>query len=378
MNFLGIHLTLLIGPTVPLPAPTLLMEALDSVEVSIGGERGGFQLSFQVGRSGSGDLRDLALIASPLLQPWSRVVLIATFNATPRVLMDGFITQRDFAPSDEPGQSRLTLVGEDVGVMMDLAEQSAQHPALDDGLIALKLIGTYARLGLTPMVIPPLLSDPPSPADRVPVQTDTDLKYLQDLARRHGYVFYIVPGPVPLTNTAYWGPPVRAGLPQHAITVNMGAENNASSFTVRSDGLVPTQVTGQAQDRMTNQMLPVRAAASLQPPLAVLPAWRVNQPNVRTTQFRGGGLDASQAYARAQGQVEGSLDAVVASGQLDALRYGDLLQPHGLVGVRGAGYLHDGLWYVKNVTHQIRKDNYSQSFTLTREGWGSTVPVVRP
>ena len=378
MDFFGIHLTLMIGPTVPLPAPLPVMEALDGVEVFTGGERGGFQLSFQVGRSGSADLLDPALVASPLLQTWSRVVLIVTFNATPRVLMDGFITQREYSPSEQPGQSRLTLTGEDVSLMMDLAEQSTQHVALDDGLIVLKLIASYARYGLVPRVVPPPLIDPPLPIDRVPVQLDTDLKHLQQLASYHGYLFYIEPGPVPGVNTAYWGPPVRAGLPQSAITVNMGPHSNVSDFSVRSDGLAPTQLTGQVQDRLTNAVVPLRTLASLRPPLAALPAWLVNQPNVRTEQFRGTGIDAMQAYAFAQGRLESSMDVVVATGELDALRYGDLLQPRGLVGVRGAGYLHDGLWYVKDVTHRIRKDNYAQAFTLTREGWGSTVPVVRP
>jgi hypothetical protein len=378
MDFLGIHLTLLIGPSVPLPAPALLMEALDNVEVSTGGERSGFQISFQAGRSGPADLIDYSLLASPLLQTWNRVILIVTFNATPRVLMDGFVTQREFSPSDEPGQTRVTLTGEDVSVKMDLAEQSTLHPALDDSLVALKLIAEYASLGLTPMVIPPTVIDPPLPIDRVPAQTHSDLGHLQRLATRNGYVFYVVPGPVPMVNTAYWGPPVRAGVPQGAITVNMGPNTNVSGFSVHSDGLGPVQVSGQVQDRLTNQTTPVNLFASLRPPLAALPAWLFNQPNVRTRQFRDSGVDTMQAYGRAQAEVEDSMDAVVANGNLDALRYGDLLQPRGLVGVRGAGYLHDGLWYVKNVTHRIRKENYTQSFTLTREGWGSTVPVVMP
>jgi hypothetical protein len=378
MDFLGIHLTLLIGPTVPLPAPLPLMEALESVEVSSGGERSGFQITFQIGRSGLADLLDYSLLASPQLQTWNRVIVIVTFNATPRVLMDGFVTQREFTPSDQPGQSRLTLTGEDVSVKMDLAEQSAQHAALDDGLIVLKLIASYAQYGLIPMVTPPLLVDPPLPIDRVPVQVRTDLRHLQHLAERHGYVFYITPGPAPMTNTAYWGPPVRVGLPQSAITVNMGPNTNVTGFSVHSDGLAPTMLTGKVQDRLTNQALPVQTFASLRPPLAAFPAWLFDQPNVRTEQFRESGVDTMQAFARAQGRVEDSMDVVVANGQLDALRYGDLLQPRGLVGVRGAGYLHDGLWYVKNVAHRIRKENYSQDFTLTREGWGSTVPVVRP
>ena len=59
MSLLGIHLTLLIGPMVPLPAPPTLVEALQSVEVTQSDEgRSGFQLSFAVGRSGPLDLFD--------------------------------------------------------------------------------------------------------------------------------------------------------------------------------------------------------------------------------------------------------------------------------------------------------------------------------
>jgi len=37
-----------------------------------------------------------------------------------------------------------------------------------------------------------------------------------------------------------------------------------------------------------------------------------------------------------------------------------------------------GLYYVKKVTHTIKAGQYKQKFTLTREGTGSTVPVVVP
>jgi hypothetical protein len=50
----------------------------------------------------------------------------------------------------------------------------------------------------------------------------------------------------------------------------------------------------------------------------------------------------------------------------------------GLVGVRGAGLMHDGLYYVSQVTHRITPDSYKQQFTLTREGFGTTVPEVLP
>jgi hypothetical protein len=376
---LGTHLTLLIGPTVAVPAPPPLMEALKQAEVTHNDEgQSGFQITFQVGRSGPADLLDFALLANPLLKPFNRVILIATFNAIPRELMDGIITHQQLAPSNEPGQSTLTVTGEDVSVMMDLEEKSVEHPAQDETIIALKLIASYAQYGLIPMVLPPLMIDPPIPIERIPVQQATDLQYLRQIAQRHAYVFYITPGPAPFTNTAYWGPPVRLGLPQRALSVGLGGETNVDSIHFRNNALGPTTVSGQVQDRLTNQEMPVRTFASLRPPLAAFPAWLVNQPNVRQTQFRQSGLNLMQAMSQAQATTDASVDAVTAEGELDALRYGDLLQARGLVGLRGVGYSYDGLWYVKRVRHLVQKEKYTQSFTLTREGWGSTTPAVIP
>jgi hypothetical protein len=375
---LGIHLTLLVGPTIAVPAPPPLSEALQSVEVNHSDEeRSGFQITFQVGR-GPVALNDYLLLQNPLLKVFNRVILVVTLNATPRVLIDGFITHKELSPGTEPGTSTLTVTGEDVSLKLDKEEKSAEHPAQDETVIANKIILSYAQYGLIPLVIPPLSIDPPIPIERVPVQQDTDLDYLVELARRHAYVFYILPGPVPFTNTAYWGPPVRVGLPQRALSVNLGGETNVNSINIRYNALTPTIVSGQVQDRTTNRSFPVQTFASLRVPLALRPAWLTERSNVRSRQFRQTGLNVTQALARAQAETDASVDAVVAEGELDALRYGDLLHPRGLVGVRGAGFSYDGLWYVKRVTHSIRKEEYKQSFTLAREGEGSTTPVVRP
>jgi len=382
MNALGIHLTMMVGPNVPIPAPPLLSEALESVEVTHTDEgRSGFQITFRVGRTNEAtDLLDYRLLSLPLLKPFNRVVLIVTAGVVPKVLMDGIITHQQLSPSNDPGGSKLIVTGEDVSVMMDLEEKSAEHPAQDETVIALKIIASYARYGLIPMVIPPAMVDPPLPIERVPVQQETDLQYLTTMAQRHGYVFYIKPGPLPLTNTAYWGPPVRVGLPQKALSINMGPQTNVTSLDFQYDGLAPTLVAGRVQDRLTNTSVPVQTFASLRlPPLVSQPALPFNYPNLRTTQLRHSGLNVMQAYARAQSITDASTDKVVtATGEVDALRYGDILWPRELVGVRGAGYQYDGFYYVKSVTHKIKPGEYKQNFTLTREGTGALTPVVRP
>lgn len=379
MSLSNLQLTLLLGPTIAIPAPPLVTESLQNVEVTHSDEgRSGFQLTFQAGRSGALDLIDYPLLSLPLLRPFNRVILIITINATPQVLMDGIITHQELSPGAEPGQATLTVTGEDVSVMMDLEEKSAEHPAQDETIIANKIILSYAQYGLIPLVIPPPVIDLPIPIERVPVQQGTDLAYLNEMAERHAYVFYVAPGPAPFTNIAYWGPPKRLDLPQRALSVNLGPETNVTTISFRNNAFDQAMVGGQVQDRVTNQTMPVKTFASLRPPLASQPSWLVNQPNVRSRQLRSSGLNTMQAFARAQAMTDASTDVITADGELDALRYNGILQARGIVGVRGVGYSYDGFWYVKRVTHQIRKGEYKQRFTLAREGLGSTSPVVVP
>jgi len=377
----GIRLTLLLGRAVPAPAPLELVQALDSLEV-IHGERApsGLQMIFRTGRGGARGRLDFPLAASPLLRPWSRVIAVVSFGLAPQVLFDGFLTHHQLAPSESPGGSRLTVTGEDVSVMMDLEERSEEHPAQDETAIAFKLIGRYAQHGLRPEVIPPLALDPPIPVERVPVQQGTDREYLLQIAERHGHVFYVTPGPLPGASVAYWGPPVRTGVPQSALTVNQGSLTNVASLDFEYDALAPSLVAGRVQDRTSNQATAIRTATSFRvPPLAREPALTANAPSVRSTQLRASGLNAVQAQGRAQATTDASTDrVVVARGELDTLRYGGVLRARGLVGVRGAGLTYDGLYRVGSVTHRIRSGAYTQSFTLAREGVGTLTPAVSP
>jgi hypothetical protein len=380
MISLGVRLTLLIGPTVAVPAPLPYTEALQSVQVTHSDAgRSGFQLTFQAGRPGLASVADYPLLSLPLLRVFNRVILIVTIDAFAFVLMDGIITNQQLSPGGEGGPDTLTVTGEDVSVMMDLEEKNIDHPAQPEMIIANKIIVTYPQYGLIPLVIPPLAMDIPLPIERIPSQRATDLAYLNEMAGRFGYVFYISPGPAPFTNTAYWGPPARLGIPQPALSVNLGPQSNVTSINFQNNALAPTLVSGQVQDRQTNLTVPVQTFVSTRPPIVSQPSVLVNQPNVRTTRFEGSGLNIAQSYARAQAQTDASTDdTVTVNGELDAVRYKWVLQARSLVGLRGAGYTHDGFYYVKSVTHNISRGDYKQSFTLTREGVGAISPFVVP
>jgi hypothetical protein len=264
--------------------------------------------------------------------------------------------------------------------MMDLKKKRTSYIAMSEPLIALMIILSYAQYGLLPMIIPPAALDQPLPIERTPVQQATDLEHLKSIGERFGHVFYIDPGPVPGVSTAYWGPPKRLGLPQSALTVGAGGESNVESISFSYNGLAPAIVDDVIQDPLLGDV-PVKTFASMRlPPLAAMPALPFQLPNVRTQLLeKNSGLDFVEAYGRAQGVTDKSVDAVLtAQGELDALRYGGVLKPRGLVGVRGAGFTHDGLYYVKSVSHTISKGQYKQRFSLAREGTGAITPVVVP
>jgi hypothetical protein len=108
-------------------------------------------------------------------------------------------------------------------------------------------------------------------------------------------------------------------------------------------------------------------------PLASQQAILANQPFVRKTRLSYEGSSPIEALAQAQSTTNSSSEATVTgTGTLDALRYGAILTAPGVVGVRGVGEDYDGNYWVKNVKHQISLGEYKQSFTLTREGTGTT------
>jgi len=375
----GVTVQLWLGRVAAWPAPASIVQQIQSIEVSQNDTgRSGFQIIFSATRS-DGVSSDYELLDSFYLLPFNRVVIVVTVGGSSTVLMDGVITNRQLIPGDGPGGTVFAVTGEDITCLMDMTELSVEYPAMSAELQAAFILLRNIYLGLIPIVIPTLFPDEPLPVDRTPLQQGTDLRHLQMLANRAGYLFYVAPGPVPLTNYAYWGPPIRIGPPAPAIDVDMGAQTTATNVKFSYDALAPTFVVGLYQDlKIPFFMLPIVTFASLHlPPLAALPALYASLPNIRTTILDVSGLDIISAWMKAQSITDRSTDNVLlATGDIDTIRYGAVLTARGLVGVRGAGWQHDGVYYVKQVVHKLNRRQYTQSFQLVREGYGSTVPAV--
>lgn len=370
----GIHLTLLIGPGVPVPVPRDVLEALTSVKVTTStAGPSGFELTFNL--SNRSPLHTLFLVAGGALPPIMRVIVIVTMHGQTEVLIDGVMTKHQVTPQGEGGMATLTVTGEDLTKIMDFFEVDGfPFPAMGSFVSVAAIIGKYAGFGLIPIVVPPFLNDVEPPLERISIQRGTDLNYLCLLANAVGHVFYLEAGPVPGTSKAYWGPEVKVGVPQPALNLDMDSHRNVESlnFSFNSQEHVQTVVHVTVPLLKTPLPIPVPEISVLNPPLGLIPV-----PASRTVKLPDASkLTPTKALLRALTRVSKSADQITARGSLDVVRYGRLLKARRLVGVRGAGYAFDGLYYVQSVTHHLKRGEYKQDFELSRNGLVSTLPKV--
>jgi len=371
----GVNMQLYIGPLVPIPAPRVVIEALTDVSVTVNDVgQSGFRLSFTL--STQSPLHTLFLLTGGSSISILRVVIVVILNGTPNVIMDGVVTNHQIQPAKDPGHATLTITGEDLSVLMDKIDFSGfPFPAMPaEGRVAL-LILKYSVLGIVPLVIPSILIDVPIPVDRIPYQQGTDLSYIKELAEQVGYVFYIDPGPVPGMNIAYWGPQIKVGIPQPALNINMDAHTNVESLSFTFNNNLNAIPTVYHYEELTKTIItvPIPPVTPLNPPLGLIPPIPTRLAPVSYDLAKRSLL---QGIMIGLGKASQWAEAVTGTGELNVLRYGRILKARQLVGVRGAGTAYDGLYYVKSVTHNIKRGEYKQSFELSRNGLISTVPRV--
>jgi len=361
----GIRLQLLIGDTIPAPASYEVVKALEDLEVrNETYERDTFKITFTLGRNNLVD--DFGLLRSGVLEAERRLIVVVLFGVRSEILIDGIITRHQTSVSNEPGQSRLVVFGESIFMKLDLIDRNNIYPNEKDSKIVEKILtrreyrSYRLKLELTET------DETPQDTERIPSQQQNDLQYIQSLAKRNNFVFYIEPTTVG-SNTAYWGAENRKGKPQPPLSMNMGSATNLESFTAGYNALAGVTPKITINDRDTCQPISISYSAPSPSTLAKNAA-----PTLRETISRDSAkLNPKQARLRALTMAREGANAADANGILDAAVYGQILRARRLVCVRGAGRTNNETYYIKQVTHKIRRGEYKQHFSLIREGRGA-------
>jgi len=378
----NIHLQLLMGMVDTQPVPAELIDALRSVQITENDtNQSGFQISFAAGKE---SLIQRELLPGGFFDAPRRVIVVVTANGSPEVLIDGVITRHELAASSEPGATTLTITGLDLSQLMDLIDFSGfPWPAMPPSARVAGMVAKYAMFGIIPKVLPSVLVAVPNPLETIPSQRGTDLAYIRRLASQVGYVFYIDPGPVAGMSFAYWGPQVKVGEVQPALTVNMDAHSNVESLNLGFDGIRKTLFTFYIREDTSGVSIPIPVPdiTPLNPPLGARPPIPLSYTNLGNAAPQGqddssAKFTALAAASRGLARAAQRADVISGSGSLDVTRYGRVLRARKLVAVRGAGSNYDGHYYVKSVSSTLRPGEFKQRFQLTRNAFGSLTSEV--
>jgi hypothetical protein len=379
----SIQLMLLIGPGMPVPASARLMGALRGVEVT---QRDTAPSAFQLTFSTEVEPGGAFLISDdPFLQPFMRVFVGVLVDGMPTGLIDGFITHQQHLPANDARGSTFVVTGQDVSVKLDLVLDNQEYPAMCDDEIVPLILEPWDLLGIIPLIVPgPTMV----PVDHVPQQAETDRAMLARLAARNGYVFFIRAGVAPFLNIAYWGPPPRFEPPTAVLDVAVGSASTVDGLQAAYDALAPVTYFGEVLDTLMSPATPVPVLTTMStrlPPLALVPALSPLGLLTLTNRhelWSGDEFDPIVANLRAQAMTDLSSDkAVTVTCEVAVPRLGQIVTAPGVVGVRGAGLAYDGLYYLSSATHSIALTsgqgwNYTQHLEMSREGVGSTTPLV--
>lgn len=367
------------GPGVTVPAPPVVLDAIQQVSVTLDDAgKSGFQIALSLDRPrGSGDV-DYPVLSGYSLRIGNRVQITAKLGSEEHPLMDGIVTNHQTAPSTEPASSTLTVSGEDVTIMLDQIEVQLQLPGTPQFARVNLMLAPLAAFGVVPTVIPPPTDLPPLVTDNPPNIDGTFLSAINKIAQDANYMFAWRPGFRRGQSSAYFGPKVHVGRPQRALTFGMGSESNVNNISFTDDGTKAKMVYGFVQEANSN--VPSIPVVSLPYPLFLeaVPATVGYLPLLGLQKLPNDtGGNVAKSYMKATAQHWASLEgAASASGELDTVRYGHVLKAQQIVEVRGVGWSHGGVWYVKSVTHTLTRGGWTQAFNLERTGFGSKLPRV--
>jgi hypothetical protein len=291
---------------------------------------------------------------------WSEVSIgIGFTDAGAEEVLSGYVTRVTprFHPSR--GQSVLELQGMDAAVKMDREEKLKAWAGMKDSDVATQVLQTY---GFTPEV--EATETVHEEALSTIIQRETDLQFLNRLARRNGFACWME------GTTAHFGPLPADEEPQPVLAYNFGDETNLRSFTATVDALAPALVSMHQLDPVTREVLsaevtePEREALGSLDPAAMLGAG-IDPGKVFVAKAPATGLPEMTALAT--GVFHERAWLVSAEGEVDSAAYGAVLKPRGVVAIKGVGETFSGVYYVSFVRHTLSHGGYSQFFRARRD-----------
>jgi hypothetical protein len=277
-------------------------------------------------------------------------------------LIDGPIVGRNTDVDPQPGRSNMTLTIHDDSVFLNREAAVDVRDDRSDDDVAREL---YRQV---PSIAEQRIETPPPPTDRVPparVRRGTAIQQLRDLARRHEFHAFVLPGTQPGQSIGCFlpDPTTSAGLPDLVL---LGSDRNLSTLQVTEEAQTPTRFRARTLSISDKQIVSRTSRFQDLTLLGPQPTQPENQTGTQVLDPHSNNEDdPDRAVQAATRRASYSLRA---TGRVIPGCYQAVLQPYQLVTIRAGTTALSGDFLVTKATHRITPSIYTQEFTAKRNG----------
>lgn len=275
-------------------------------------------------------------------------------------LIDGSIVGFDNRLSAQPGESVATVHVHDDSILLNREESVEFFGDKTDDQIARQLFQSIPEIDSVQV-------DPVPPLDGglniVRVKRGTAMSYLRRLARLRDMHAYVLPGPEPGKSIGVFQKltTVKDGLPDMIL---VGADRNIGSFNVRNLATRPGSAESFSVNLLDHKVVQKKSDANETDFAGPEPGEKAaNQSKFLLPPCSATSVDLASGVQARSDQSSYQFDV---SGELYTECYGKPLSPYRLLTAKGINGRLSGDYIVTGVKHSLNRNDYKQSFKLTR------------
>lgn len=264
------------------------------------------------------------------------------------------------------------ILGMDAAVLLDAFERTAEYPDASDSDAAEEILARYNISASVESTRETHRAD-----TRLLVQRGSDWQFLQQMARRNGYLSYFEHDAASGSVVGHFKPRPLNGEPQADLTI-LREEPNLEWIDVQWTLTGPVRRTGAAIDAVRKRIVRGEGEPILEAlgedglGDAIEEGLKAGGAEGAVALLRGAPPTDQGLAAASSGATDQQRFVIEARGQVDPRLYRNLLRARRTVLIKGVGERLSGVYYVRSVRTSVDEGVLTQTFIAERNALGQT------
>ena len=320
-----------------------------------------FRLRFSLDIDGD---NDLGLLKDDRLAPGSQIGIVVPDGSAQALLVNGPVFGHQVHLDHGAGNAFVDVLGADVSLAMDRESRAKIWAGQLDSEAASAIIAT-GDYRLTPDV-----EDTSARHDEdahALVQRSTDWAFVQRLARRNGFFFWVTADPSSGESTGHFKRPDLSADAARTLVINQ-AQPNITRLDLHWNIERPSAATAKQISFNDKSTIDGDVERSPLPPLGTT-AFADISSSTRKLHLDMPADDTGDLAARGEAALIEAGFFIQADAVTTAARLEGVLRAHTIVQINGAGTRHSGKYFCAGVVHDIDDTTHAMAAALWRNAW---------